>query len=75
MKTRSNYLDILKGYAIILVVFGHCIQYGSGLQAMSNGLYFDNKVFQMIYSFHMPLLMLISGYLFYNTTKNIPIVK
>lgn len=69
MKTRSNYLDILKGYAIILVVFGHCIQYGSGQQAMSNGVYFDNKVFQMIYSFHMPLLMLISGYLFYNTTK------
>ncbi len=27
---RNSYLDILKGFSILLVVLGHCIQYGSG---------------------------------------------
>lgn len=26
---RSLYLDIIKGFAIILVVYGHCIEYYS----------------------------------------------
>ena len=27
---RNHYLDFVKGVAIILVVFGHSLQYGSG---------------------------------------------
>lgn len=66
---RNALLDILKGIGIILVVLGHCIQYGNGINYMNNGYFFENTLFKFIYSFHMPLFVLISGYLFYNTIK------
>lgn len=56
---RNNYIDILKGLTMFLVVWGHCIQY------LSTGDYFNNKLFQLIYSFHMPMFALIGGYLLY----------
>lgn len=62
MKERIHWIDISKGIAIILVVIGHVIS--SYHQA---GLYNDSHLFnfttQFIYSFHMPLFMIISGYL------------
>lgn len=70
-KERNTYIDVVKAITIILVVFGHCIQYGSGEAFFSSEAYFDNKVFIFIYSFHMPLFMLISGYLFAFTVKNL----
>jgi fucose 4-O-acetylase-like acetyltransferase len=48
--------DGLKGFAIFLVVLGHVISV-----VIPN--YSQNFVFILIYSFHMPLFMLISGYL------------
>lgn len=54
--------DILRGFAIILMIFAHCIQAGSGAAFRDNSLYFQDKLYQFIYSFHMPLFMLISGY-------------
>ena len=51
----------MKGVTIFLVVFGHCIQYGNG-----RGFdFFGDTLFKIIYSFHMPLFALVSGYLFY----------
>lgn len=67
VKTRNAFLDFIKAHAIILVVIGHCIQYGSGNEYFIKGLYFDNFIFKIIYSFHMPLFALISGYLLYYT--------
>lgn len=61
---RSLTIDFLKAIAIILVVVGHCIQYGFGHDYIAGKAYFDNTLFKVIYSFHMPLFMLISGYLF-----------
>ena len=61
--TRNNYLDYIRGIAIFLVVVGHCIQFGSGSTYLKSGLFFANPLFKFIYSFHMPLFMLISGYL------------
>lgn len=58
---RYNWIDSLKGMAIILVVIGH-------LNGVSSGLN------QYIYSFHMPLFFFISGYLF-NFEKYIDIGK
>ncbi|NLL79210.1 MAG: acyltransferase family protein [Clostridiales bacterium] len=55
--------DILRGFAVFLMVFGHCIQEGSGLTFRQESLYFEDKLYQFIYSFHMPLFMLLSGYL------------
>ena len=55
---HDSYIDALKGIAILLVVVGHSIQV--------NISYFDNNVvFRIIYSFHMPLFMLLSGYVIF----------
>lgn len=68
MKEKRNiFLDVLKGVAIFLMLWGHCIQYcivGSGLD------FWDNGVFKFIYSFHMPLFMLVSGFLFFYSCIN-----
>lgn len=66
-KQRSLYLDIVKGVAITLVVFGHCLQYGTSLNV--DDTYFGNSIFITIYSFHMPLFMLVSGYLFWGSAN------
>lgn len=61
-KNREALPDILRGFAIFMVVFAHCIQEGSGIDFKTNVMYFQDKGYQFIYSFHMPLFMLISGY-------------
>lgn len=61
MRERERWADAVRGFAIYLMVLGHCIQY-----ATPNGYEFkENIAFQMIYGFHMPLFMLVSGYLFW----------
>lgn len=66
---RNTTIDLLKGIAIILVIFAHCIQFGSGLDYFESQSFYNNQIFKSIYSFHMPLFMLISGYLFYFTIQ------
>lgn len=60
MKNRLDHLDIARGIAIILVVWGHADQ------RMDHVFYNENLEFldQIIYSFHMALLFIISGALF-----------
>lgn len=53
---RVLYLDILKCFAIFLVIWGHTIQY------FKSTVYFDEPIYRIIYSFHMPLFMALSGY-------------
>lgn len=58
---QKNFINLVRGLAIFLMLWGHCIQI-----CIPNGLdFFENFAFKVIYSFHMPLFMLISGYLFY----------
>lgn len=57
--SRSPYWDSLKGLLILLVVFGHC---GT---ALSEGL------ISVIYAFHMPLFVFVSGYF----SKRQPIIS
>ena len=64
MTYRNKYVDLLKGLAMILVIIPHCIQYGSGNTYLNECMFYDNPIFKFIYSFHMPVFMLISGYLF-----------
>ena len=66
---RSKYLDLVKGLTILLVVVGHCIQFGSGSEYLGADKYFENIVFKLIYSFHMPLFAMISGYLYWNSVQ------
>lgn len=61
-KSQRLFLDMLKGIAVFLMLWGHCIQCSMGGTEPD---FFENPVFRLIYSFHMPLFMLISGYLFY----------
>lgn len=58
---KLNYLSIVKGVAIFLMLWGHCIQCCTNERFD----FFEDNVFKFIYSFHMPLFMLVSGYLFY----------
>lgn len=59
--TRYDWIDSLKGMAIILVIIGHLNNISSELD-------------RYIYSFHMPLFFFISGYLF-NFEKYVDIGK
>ena len=49
-QSRAEHLDIAKGIGITLVIFGHLSQSSEMLRIL-------------VYSFHMPLFFLISGYL------------
>lgn len=62
--TRNKEIDIVKGLAIFLVIFGHSIQYLGGDKYLNSEAFFDNVLFKLIYSFHMPLFMMLSGFLF-----------
>lgn len=61
---RNQKIDFLKAFAIITVVIGHCIQFGQGAVYYS-GKCLEDYLFRFIYSFHMPLFMILSGYLFH----------
>lgn len=62
---RDKNLDLYKGVLIILVILGHAIQFGFGPQYRFSELFYDDFMFRAIYTFHMPLFMTISGFLFY----------
>ena len=53
---RIHSLDILKLFAMFLVVWGHAIQ--EFVSAEPN----ENIAYRVIYSFHMPLFMMVAGY-------------
>lgn len=57
MKSRIEYLDALKCFAIILVVLGHVLQ-----NVLYRESFAEMHIFRYIYAFHMPLFMMISGY-------------
>lgn len=69
-RKREEWLDAARGFAIYLVVLGHCIQY-----ATPHGYDFKaNLIFELIYGFHMALFMLLSGYLFWNTLSRYSLI-
>ena len=51
--TEQNYLNIVKGSAIFLMLWGHTIQYCTP----ANTDFFENPIFKVIYTFHMPLFI------------------
>ena len=54
---RDNRIDALKGFLIILVILGHVITFTDNVNIV------NHAVMGMIYIFHMPLFILVSGYL------------
>lgn len=61
-KKKINWLLILQGWAMLWVVIGHAF-----LGKAGKGPEWENMLFCFAYSFHMPLFMLVSGWLFYLT--------
>lgn len=59
---RLDYIDILKGFAIFLMVMAHIL-----IGVQNSG---DQTVSQIIYTFHMPLFMFMSGYVLDLNRKN-----
>lgn len=55
-KLREEYMDVAKGIAILTVIMGHCIH--------------DCVIKKLIFSFHMPIFFLISGYFFHKKETN-----
>ncbi len=49
-KKRINYIDIARGIAIILMILGHIVPPGT--------------IRKIIFSFHMPLFVIVIGYFF-----------
>lgn len=62
-KQRISYYDLAKFVAIGTVIYGHSIQHYGGGNLISGLPYL------VIYSFHMPLFMLISGFFSSNSLK------
>ncbi len=59
---RINWLLILQGWAMLWVVIGH-----APLGEPGAGPAWETALYRIAYSFHMPLFMLVSGWLFYRT--------
>ena len=55
-KKRLPAFDILKLFAIFMVLYGHCLQY------FQTSPFAQDSVYRVIYSFHMPLFMMIGGF-------------
>jgi len=53
--SRLEFVDALRGFAILLVVFGHALQFGTNAPD-------ENFFYRIVYTFHMPLFMFISGF-------------
>lgn len=64
MNQRNILFDVSKGVLILLVLWGHSIQFASGGDYLSLGAYYGHWAYKLIYGFHMPCFMAISGYLF-----------
>lgn len=58
MNKRVVCFDLLKAFGIFFVIWGHSIAF------LSNKSSDTNHCFLMIYSFHMPLFLMTSGYFF-----------
>lgn len=65
MSSRIEWIDALKGFAIFSVVLGHCVTDSMSSNTFPEYAVFLKILYDFIYSFHMPLFFIISGYVFY----------
>lgn len=67
---RLSFWDNLKGILIFLVVLGHYLAAGAVYSGKSGGLWvIPQTVVALIYMFHMPLFLFVSGYFSKNTKR------
>lgn len=65
---RLKSFDALKLFTIFFVLWGHSVQY------FISGEYVDKPLYIYIYSFHMPLFMMVSGYFSLSSMYLSPVV-
>lgn len=71
-------MDMMKGIAMLLMVMGHVIPWTLGeptflhrpICAVTQNEAWNSILYKLIYSFHMPLLFFVSGFLFYKAFDN-----
>ena len=68
-KKKINWLLILQGWTMLWVVIGHAF-----LGKPGEGPQWENVLTYFAYSFHMPLFMLVSGWLFYLTRLRVSVL-
>jgi fucose 4-O-acetylase-like acetyltransferase len=66
-RERIAWVDIAKTIGILLVIYGHIVQ--SMQRAAAPGIFFQYK---FIYSFHMPLFFMLSGFFFKKRNLSVP---
>lgn len=59
---RDNKIDIIRGFGMILVIFGHALELlvDKGFLEISTW----GRIYDVVYAFHMPLFFCVSGYLY-----------
>ena len=68
--SRDREIDALKGFAILLVVFGHCLELADAGVFVPNAS-LRHHLFTMIYSFHMQLFIFLSGYVMFKRSVRV----
>ena len=59
---RLYYVDIARAFAIIFIVLGHTVSHSEHLKFL----------FTLLYSFHIALFFMISGFIFKIKNKSLP---
>lgn len=67
MKKRLVWPDLLKGILIITVILGHAISY---VMVENRDNFMSSYLWLLIYSFHMPAFMAVSGYFAYKKNES-----
>lgn len=62
---RIGYIDALKGFGILCVVLGHVAGGYFTIRAFPEARRLLIDIYNFVYAFHMPLFMMLSGYLYY----------
>lgn len=70
MSNRVDWIDAAKGFTMLLVIIGHCVD--GYLKAHMFPSYTKQLqfIFNFLYSFHMPLFFILSGFLYYYSYNN-----
>ena len=69
-RERIGYIDALKGFAILCVVLGHVADGYLDGNSFPESSYMIYCIYNVIYAFHMPLFMMISGFVYYTAYFN-----
>lgn len=67
MRDRVDWIDSAKGFTMLLVIIGHCVDGYINAHMFPNLKLELQFTYDFLYSFHMPLFFILSGFLYYYT--------